>query len=122
MQFSKTKLTGLFILSLMTITGCSEAQKDSAVETKKEALVELEKAKDKTVELAQDAKESANDMYDDAKRTASDTYKTAKDKTNDIYEASEEKAAELKAETAAKLKAACITAKKKLGKDPKDCQ
>ena len=122
MQFSKSKLAGLFILSLLAITGCTDAQKDSVAETKKEALVELEKARDKTVDLAKDAKESAGDMYDDAKETASDTYASAKDKTADMLDASEEKAAELKADTAAKLKAACIATKKKLGKDPKDCE
>ena len=122
MTLSKNKLLGLLILSALATAGCTDSQKDTATETKKEALVELEKAQDKTVELANDAKESAGDMYDEAKENATETYEAAKDKTADMMDATEEKAAELKASTAAKLKEACIATKKKLGKDPKDCE
>lgn len=122
MQISKNTIAALLLMSILGTVACTESQKESAEETQQEALVQLEKAKDKTAEAAENLSEKAEDLYDNAKGTASETYDEAKDKAADMLDASKAKAAELKASAAEKLKAACIATKKKTGGDPADCQ
>lgn len=121
MQISKNKIALILLTALLGTAACTESQKESAAETKEEALVELDKAKVKTVEMAEDTSDKLAEGYQEAKDSAYETYDEAKEKAGDMVDSSKEKAAELKDSAAEKLKEACIATKKKTGGDPEDC-
>lgn len=122
MSFYLNKLSTIVLISVVSLSSCTDAQKESAKQTQEEASAALEKAKNKTVDFAEDTSDGAAKMLGEAKENMADSYDAAKEKSAELLEDSKEKAAELKVKTAEKLKEACIATKKKMNLDPKDCE